>query len=175
MNSQLFAHPVLDMLDPLTPLPSPHPGLPVPHLPRVRVDHLVKRRLGWVWVDHQGCRLGHTPHPGQGGGDMVWVAAVHPNGHNPARFSQRVFQNRPHCILNGFPCTKVAAILDGEAHLIWHYHYCFWYCCSIVVLYSLSEERWLPSLMEKLTQAGRMTEDLARQSRAPRTFRCKLG
>ena len=47
---------------------------------------------------------------------MVWVAAVHPNGHNPARFSQRVFQNRPHCILNGFPCTKVAAILDGEAH-----------------------------------------------------------
>ena len=99
-------YPVFDMLDPLAPLPPPHPGLPVPHLPR-------------VGVDHQGRRLRHTPHLGQGRGDMVRVAAVHPNGHDTPRFGHRMFQNHPHCILYSLSSTEGAAILDGEADPGW--------------------------------------------------------
>ena len=99
-------YPVFYMLDPLAPLPPPHPGLPVPHLPR-------------VGVDHQGRRLCYVPHLGQGWGDMVWVAAVHSNGHDPTRFGNRVFQNHPHSIFYCLSSTEGVAILDGEADPGW--------------------------------------------------------
>ena len=96
-------YPVFDMLNPLAPLPPPHPGLSVPHLSR-------------VGVDDQGRRLRYTPHLGQGRRDMVWVAAVHPDGQDTAGFGDRVFQNHPHCILYGLSSTEGASVLDGETN-----------------------------------------------------------